>query len=145
MRFLLFLLLGSFACAASAPPDPRDTEAIKAAERVAKNFLASIDAGNAEGAEKFVYVRDARSPSSGRVTRNPVIKTHNEIEQRRRLGRLKNRTLTKTEILQEVSGFSTGLFVRFTYTVRYDKKETEQIETLTIKADNPQRWKVVGF
>lgn len=122
-----------------------EADLIKNAERVARNFLASIDAGSAGGVEKLAYMRESRSQPSGRVTRSPAVNGQAEIEQRKRLGKMTQRTLTKTEVLKEYADYPAGAFVRFTYAVKYDKRESERIERLVIKADNPQRWSVVGF
>lgn len=144
MRILLLLLhlvLGAGSCPA-APPDPAT---LQSAERVTKLFLGSIDAGNARNALRYVYEREHRDPKSGRVRRSPVVATASEIEQRRRYGRVRARTLQGAELLRTYPGFADGAFVRFTYAVRYERRADPVTEVIVIKADNPQRWKVVAF
>lgn len=138
---LLFLLIPAGGLAAAAP----DPATLQSAERVAKLFLGSIDAGNPRNATRYVYEREHRDPQSGRVRRSPVVATPSEVAQRQRYGRVRSRTLQAAELLRTYPGFADGAFVRFTYAVRYERRAGPVTETLVIKADNPQRWKVVAF
>jgi hypothetical protein len=120
-----------------------DADTIAQAERAAKAFWAAVDVGNVAGAETHVFQREHRPPSAGRTQKTPVISARSKIEERRTFGRLKSRVLLKSEVMKEFANYPDGLFVRFTYAVVYEKKERS--ETLTIKADSPQRWSVVGL
>jgi hypothetical protein len=137
---LLFAVLAASAFAAS------DQENFAGAERVAKNFLASIDAGNVTGAKQHVYQTDHRTENRGASKKVPIVAVHTRIQDREKLGRLLERRLEKKAVVTDaVHNLPSGKFVEFTYVVRYEKRPKETKETLVIKADNPQRWSVVQY
>lgn len=142
---LVSILLTAASASVASNKNDAVADHIRGAERVAKSFLASIDSGNVVGAEKLVYEHERTERMSGRVHRYPAVPCHSRIEFRERYGKVKSRTLTKTEVVKSFTGFPDGLFVRLTYSVKFEKRGDPVTETVTVKADNPQRWKVVSF
>lgn len=142
---LVIVALFSLAVAALAAEEAANAEAIKPAEKVAKTSLAALDSHNGETAGGMAYERELKNETSGRVLRRPMFSGPYLVEKRKSLGKVKSRTLVKTDVSHDHFQVPTGLFVRFTYAVQFEKHQTETKEIVTIKADNPQRWKVVSY
>lgn len=140
----LFLMF----CTAAGAAEKSDAEAIAAAQKVAKAFLAAVDAGNARSAANRAYDVQRKDATSGRVEKTTMVTegtVHAMSDERRRLGKLLSRTLEKTEVHKELDQpLPRGTYVRFTYNLSFEKKERHR-EGLVIKVDAPQAGRVVAF
>ncbi len=143
--FFVTLLMGVvFAADERAKASAKD---IEVAQRVAKAFLAHIDAGNERAAASFSFDRDIHDSKSGRTRHYPAVSEgalKRDIDHLKSFGPIIDRVLERTELQQEIgSSFPRGRYVRFLYSLRLRDKTAR--EYLTIKVDAPQSGKVAHY
>lgn len=144
----LFLLVALCVAGICYGAQKSDAEAIAEAQKIATRFLAAVDGGNVRSAANFGYEIEHRDYKSGKIMRMSAVSPgliNVRVQARRRLGRLLERKLEKAEVMSEVSRFPKGKYVRFTYALKFGKKDVTELETLTIKVDYPNRWKIVSY
>lgn len=123
-------------CAAGASATATDTPEAKA-ERAARAWLATVDAGNYNESWQAApgYFRNAVGQDQWRQTLEAV---------RRPLGQVLTREVAARTYLTELPGAPDGQYVVIQFNTSFDKKRIA-VETVTPMMEDDGGWRVAGF
>lgn len=107
------------------------------AERVARDWLALVDAGNAAGSWA-----DAASLFRGAVSEDQW--AHALTAARGPLGAVRARSLHAAHPATELPGAPDGQYVVFEFHTQFERKRAA-VETVSPMRDNDGRWRVSGY